>query len=64
MEDEGAQLNPFGEALQRLMRDSNVGSPEELSEILRQHGYEVDALTIRMWMEADPRFLWAIEEGW
>ncbi len=56
MEDEGAQLNPFGEALWRVMQDNGVESPEELAEVLRQHGHEVDVQELKMWMYGEPEF--------
>jgi hypothetical protein len=63
MEDE-AQLNPFGEAMQRFMNSRGISSVEELVERLREAGYDTPSVEeIRLWMEADPRFL-HIADDW
>jgi hypothetical protein len=62
VEEQPGQLNPFGEALQRLMDSQGIPSVEELAEVLREAGSDYSAEEIEMWMTSDPTFLHIVDD--
>lgn len=47
-------LNPFGEALWKLMQERGMTSWAQLAELVSEHGYECSEEEMRQWVHHEP----------